>query len=98
MVGRALRLGLPGVAAPGVGRGWRGEAAWWGLCAPAAGERAARRALMQAPSLRGAAGKGEEKLGLPAEFLIGADGRILAAKYGKIVDDHWSVDGVLNLA
>ena len=60
--------------------------------------RAAGRALMQAPSLRGAAGKGEEKLGLPAEFLIGADGRILAAKYGKIVDDHWSVDEVLDLA
>jgi peroxiredoxin len=60
--------------------------------------RAAGRALMRAPSLRGAAGRGEEHLGLPADFLIGPDGRVLAARYGKYVDDQWSVDELLDLA
>jgi peroxiredoxin len=60
--------------------------------------RAAGRALWRAPSLRGAAGKGEGHLGLPADFLIGPGGRGLAAKYGKYVDDHWSVDELLDLA
>ena len=59
---------------------------------------AAGRALWRAPSLRGAAGKGEEHFGLPADFLIGPAGWVLAAKYGKYVDDHWSVDEVLDLA
>ncbi len=57
---------------------------------------AAGRALTRAPSLRGAAGKGEEHLGLPADFLIGRDGRVLAAKYA--VADQWSVDELLDLA
>jgi peroxiredoxin len=60
--------------------------------------RAAARALTQAPSLHGAAGKGEDHMGLPAEFLIRPDGRVAAAKYGKFVDDHWSVDELLDLA
>jgi peroxiredoxin len=60
--------------------------------------RAAGRALMRAPSLRGAAGRGAEHLGLPADFLIGPDGRVLAARYGKYVDDQWSVDELLDLA
>jgi len=59
--------------------------------------RAAWRALTRAPSLRGAAGRGEEHLGLPADFLIRPDGRILAARYGRYVDDHWSVDELLDL-
>jgi peroxiredoxin len=59
---------------------------------------AAGRALRRAPSLRGAAGWGEEHLGLPADFLIGPGGQVLAAKYGKYVDDHWSVDELLDLA
>lgn len=59
--------------------------------------RAAARALTQAPSLSGAVGRGEEHLGLPADFLIGPDGRILAARYGRYVDDHWSVDELLDL-
>jgi peroxiredoxin len=60
--------------------------------------RAAARALAQSTSLRGATGKGEEHLGLPAEFLISPDGRVLAAKYGEVADDHWSVDELLALA
>jgi peroxiredoxin len=60
--------------------------------------RAAARALTQATSLRGATGKGEEHLGLPAEFLISSNGGVLAAKYGEVADDHWSVDELLALA
>ena len=37
-------------------------------------------------------------MGLPADFLIGAEGAILAVKYGAYVDDHWSVDELLALA
>jgi hypothetical protein len=37
-------------------------------------------------------------LGLPADFLIAPDERIVAAKYGKHADDQWSVDELLNLA
>ncbi|MQA85261.1 MAG: redoxin domain-containing protein [Streptosporangiales bacterium] len=48
--------------------------------------------------MRGAAGNGEGHLGLPADFLIGPDGRILATKYGQHADDQWSVDELLDLA
>jgi hypothetical protein len=34
-------------------------------------------------------------LGLPADFLIGTDGRVLAKKYGKHAYDQWSVDELL---
>ena len=33
-----------------------------------------------------------------ADFLIGPDGRVQAAKYGRHADDQWSVDELLNLA
>jgi len=35
------------------------------------------------------------RLGLPADFLIAPDGRVLAAKHGAHADDQWSVDEVL---
>ena len=38
------------------------------------------------------------RLGLPADFLIAPDGRVLACRYGAYVDDHWSVDEVLDHA
>jgi peroxiredoxin len=38
------------------------------------------------------------RLGLPADFLIASDGRVLAAKYGEHGYDQWSVDEVLSLA
>ncbi len=38
------------------------------------------------------------RLGLPADFLIAADGRILAARYGEHAGDQWSVDELLDLA
>lgn len=36
-------------------------------------------------------------LGLPADFLISPDGRVLAAKHGTHVYDQWSVDELLAL-
>lgn len=36
--------------------------------------------------------------GLPADFLIAPDGRIVAAKYGIHANDQWSVDDVLGYA
>lgn len=36
--------------------------------------------------------------GLPADFLIGRDGRLLARSYGTHADDQWSVDELLALA
>jgi peroxiredoxin len=58
----------------------------------------AGRALARSDSLRGATGQGEEHLGLPADFLIGPDGSILAAKYGRHAGDQWQVDELLDLA
>lgn len=37
-------------------------------------------------------------LGLPADVLIAADGRIVAIHYGSHAADHWEVDAVLALA
>jgi peroxiredoxin len=36
-------------------------------------------------------------IGLPADFLIAADGTIVATHYGKHADDQWSVDEMLAL-
>lgn len=38
------------------------------------------------------------RFGLPADFLIANDGRVLACKYGAHVYDQWSVDEVLAFA
>jgi peroxiredoxin len=38
------------------------------------------------------------RLGLPADFLITGDGRIVACKYGEHAGDQWSVDDLLGLA
>jgi hypothetical protein len=35
---------------------------------------------------------------MPADFLIGADGAVVARKYGEHADDQWSVDELLRLA
>lgn len=37
-------------------------------------------------------------LGLPADFLIAPDGRVVACRYGRHAYDQWSVDDLLNLA
>ena len=36
-------------------------------------------------------------LGLPGDFLIGPDGRVLACKHGRHANDQWSVDELLAL-
>ncbi|GII42404.1 peroxiredoxin-like family protein [Planotetraspora phitsanulokensis] len=41
---------------------------------------------------------GQTVLGLPADFLIAPDGRVLAAKYGRHAGDQWSVDELLRLS
>lgn len=56
----------------------------------------------------GAAIRGKEKLppmapkngslGLPGDFLIASDGRVVASKYGAHAFDQWTVDEVLELA
>ncbi|MEU8135046.1 peroxiredoxin-like family protein [Streptodolium elevatio] len=38
------------------------------------------------------------RLGLPADFLIAPDGRVVAAMHGTHVYDQWSVDRILELA
>lgn len=66
--------------------------AWWPILrAVGAGlwTVASRRGPM--PPVRPAGGR----YGLPADFLVDRDGRVLAAHYGAHVDDHWSVDQVL---
>lgn len=51
------------------------------------------KGLVTAPSNPLAAGGGI--LGLPADFLISGEGRIVARHYGQHADDNWSVDEVL---
>jgi peroxiredoxin len=38
------------------------------------------------------------RFGLPADFLIAPDGRVLVRKYGNHADDQWSVEAVVTLA
>ena len=55
-----------------------------------------RGSRAQHPSDR-TAGEGGH-LGLPADFLIAGDGRVLACKYGTHADDQWTVNELLTLA
>ena len=50
------------------------------------------------PKLPGIPPWGKGVLGLPADFLIATDGRVLACQYGTHADDQWSVDELLALA
>jgi hypothetical protein len=54
-----------------------------------------RGILKLGPSLPEA---GESLLGLPADFMIGRSGEILACKYGEHAYDQWTVDDLLELA
>lgn len=38
------------------------------------------------------------RIGLPADFLIASDGRVVACKYGTHAFDQWSVNEILTLA
>ncbi|SFJ92799.1 peroxiredoxin-like family protein [Streptomyces pini] len=69
--------------------------AWWPVAralARSARERA--RGRERGPSSRPHGGR----LGLPADFLLATDGRVVARKYGEHVYDQWSVDELLDLA
>jgi len=57
-----------------------------------AGVRAAARKRPSLPTNR------HEALRLPADFLVAADGHVLACKYGVHAYDQWSVDDLLQLA
>jgi peroxiredoxin len=50
------------------------------------------------PKLPGIPPWGKGVLGLPADFLIAADGRVLACQYGTHAYDQWSVDDLFALA
>lgn len=50
-----------------------------------------RRAL----NAEGKVARGEDMFGLPGDFLIASDGRLLAVKYGRHANDQWSVDDLL---
>jgi hypothetical protein len=61
--------------------------------AVALGTLAMLRGQARPPALRPHGGR----LGLPGDFLIAPDGRVLACKYGEHADDQWSVDELLSL-
>jgi peroxiredoxin len=64
----------------------------WGPIARAVGQSLiaiARGAPMPPLNPRGG------RFGLPADFLIASDGRVIAAKYGEHVNDQWSAGEVL---
>jgi AhpC/TSA antioxidant enzyme len=67
--------------------------AWPTIVRAVAQELRAVRRGRPAPPARPEGGR----LGLPADFLIAPDGRVLAAKHGAHVDDQWSVDELLAL-
>ncbi len=55
------------------------------------------RGLLSGASHNPMSGEGGH-LGLPADFLIGSDGTLLACKAGTHADDQWTLDEVLALA
>ncbi len=59
---------------------------------------AVRSVIRMFPKLPVIPPKGHGMLGLPADFLIATDGRVLACKYGIHAYDQWSVDELLALA
>jgi hypothetical protein len=63
---------------------WGSLRALWGVA----------RRRERAPSLNPYGGR----FGLPADFLIASDGRVLASKHGEHAYDQWSVDEILHQA
>ena len=59
---------------------------------------ALRSVFLLLPTLPAIPPRGRGALGLPADFLIAPDGRVLARKYGVHAYDQWSVDELLMLA
>ena len=58
---------------------------------------AAARALHAGASADPRAGSGDGSFGLPGDFLIAPDGRIVAAYRGAHADDQWSFDELLEI-
>lgn len=71
------------------------EAGWRAVLDPRAWPAGVRGLLQHGLGLPG---QGESMLGLPADFLIAPEGRVLAAHYGSHADDQWSLDELLALA
>lgn len=82
----------------GVESSWRSllDPRAWGtiLVAVLRSSFAILRGRERPPSLNPRGGR----FGLPADFLIAPDGRVVACKHGAHADDQWSVDEVLALA
>ena len=76
----------------GVGSGLRA------LLNPRALLMALPKVIRMLPRLPGLPPWGKGALGLPADFLIATDGRVLARKYAAHADDQWSLDELLALA
>ena len=55
------------------------------------------RATLARASAAPSAGVADGLFGLPADFLVSPQGRIIAAKYGTHADDQWSIDELLAL-
>lgn len=73
------------------------EKSWKAVLAPKVVAAAVRGSVTRNPK-RSIGPLGESHLGMPADFLIATDGRVLAAKYGEHGADQWSVDELLALA
>lgn len=74
----------------GVERGWRG------VLNPRVLIQTLRAGLLKQRIVVPAIG--DSPIGLPGDFLIAPDGRVLACKYGDHAYDQWSVDELLALA
>lgn len=70
-------------------------AAWTAPFKPEAWRTAARE--WRDPGSRPFHIRGNSMAGLPAEFLIGSDGMVRAAKYGRHANDQWTVDELLSI-
>ena len=91
--------GPPGVCTPRSASKRHGDL----CCTPAPGRRRYGRKHTRSSRAEFAPGgtpgpRGQTMLGLPADFLIAPNGRILAAKYGQHANDQWDVDELLHLA
>ena len=61
------------------------------------GLRAVVRGALSRASAAPSAGVADGPFGLPADFLVAPQGRIISLKYGVHADDQWSVDELLAL-
>ncbi|WP_084293704.1 peroxiredoxin-like family protein [Mycobacterium gastri] len=81
----------------GVQTSWRSLASLRAWSAAVRGYRAALRHRRD-PAYAGVGSTdGTTHLGLPADFLIDPDGRLVAVHYGRHADDQWSVDELLRI-